>query len=217
MNRSLTPLRIFASASLVAVVLAACGSRGPLDDAAVTAAEAGATETGSSTTEDATTPTPTPTADAGADAEKEGGSIIECGSCLFTECSQGILACVQDPACSATFQCVVSDCLTGGSPNPACLLKCAGSPQGALKIFTIFQCVTQTCGGDCGDLLATILGGLGGLGGGGGGGGADAGKDAGKTDGGNKLAAEPDVDGERARRNMIGAFSRWPELLPRSE
>ena len=33
--------------------------------------------------------------------------------------------------------------------------------QGALKIFTIFQCVTGKCGADCNSLLTGLLGGLG--------------------------------------------------------
>ena len=110
---------------------------------------------------------------------------------------------MQDAACQKTLQCVVTTCLAGGgTPSPACLFTCAsGDLQGALKIFTIFQCVTGQCGADCNALLSGLLGGLGGGGGGGGGGGKDAGK---------KDAAA----GMNMSRSPFGQalVSQWPEL-----
>lgn len=147
--------------------VAACGARGPLDDTPLDAGSAA--DVAVVDTADAA---PVPPDAAPVDAAPEGGSIIGCGTCLVGKCSQNILACVQDTACRTTFQCVATTCLSGGSPDPACLFKCAsGDAQGALKIFTIFNCVTSTCGSDCGSVLSGLLGGLGGLGGGGGGGG----------------------------------------------
>ena len=149
-------------------LVAACGARGPLDSDPLP--EAGAPDVVVVDAADAEPPVPDA---AVVDAAPEGGSIIECGSCLITECSGGIIECVQTPACRQTLQCVVGDCLaSGGTPSPACLFTCAsGDVGGALKIFQIFQCVTGKCGPDCGSVLSGLLGGLGGLGGGGGGGG----------------------------------------------
>jgi hypothetical protein len=179
--------RLFTLASVVGLVgmiasgTAACGSRGPLDDDApldggATTADVGTAEVGP---DDATPPTPD-APEPVKDAAPEAGSIIGCGTCLIGQCSQGILACVQDAACQKTFQCVVTTCVSSGTPDPACLFKCAsGDVQGALKIFTIFQCVTGKCGSDCNSVLTGLLGGLGGGGGGGAGGGGAGGGGAG--------------------------------------
>jgi hypothetical protein len=157
-------LVLFGSSAL-GLLVAACGARGPLDDDAPLDAGAGA-DAAVVNAADATPDVPDASA---ADAKPEGGSIIECGTCLIGQCSKDILGCVQDTACRTTLQCVATDCLSSGSPDPACLFKCAsGDTKGALKIFTIFTCVTSTCGPDCGSVLSGLLGGLGGLGGGGG-------------------------------------------------
>lgn len=185
------------SVSLVAPLLlagaafvVACGSRGPLDDDGPLDA-GGAADVVVTVDAPADTSPPVPDATPPVDAGREGGSILGCGTCLVTECSQGILECVQDSKCQATFQCVITDCLaSGGTPSPACLFNCAsGDVQGALKIFEIFQCVTGTCGTDCNPLLTGLLGGLGGLGGGGGGGG-----------------------GKRPLPPFAKALSAWPQL-----
>lgn len=188
-----------AGLSIAAVSMGACGSRGPLDgdpppDAATdTAAVIDAT------------PDVGPDTAVPVDAGREsGGSILECGTCLFGECSDGILACVQDAACRAIFQCVITDCFAGGggSPSPACLLKCAnGDLTAGLKILQIFTCVTGTCGPDCGSLLGGLLGGLGG------------GSSSGSSSGGGSSGSTPDA-GKKARAlpPIAKAFSRWPEL-----
>lgn len=171
----------------------ACGSRGPLDGDPPP--DAGTPDTTPVLVDAA--PDVGPDTSAPVDAGREsGGSILECGTCLFGECSDGILACVQDAACRAIFQCVITDCFAGGgSPNPACMLKCAnGDLTAGLKILQIFTCVTGTCGDDCGSLLGGLLGGLGG------GGGSSSG---GTTDAGKKAKALPPI---------AKAFSRWPEL-----
>lgn len=194
-------VRLIAGALGVGAILAAapsCGSRGPLDDEASSAgADAsadvnggGASVDGSSTTPvtDASKPDASP-----ADAGKEGGTIIDCAQCLVQECQSSIVACVQSASCRQTFQCVITDCLSGGSPNPACLLQCAsGDPKGALQVFQVFQCVTGTCGPDCSTLLGTILGALG---------------------GGAKDAGAPKADaGKKPIPKIAAAFSAWPEL-----
>lgn len=149
---------------LASLCIAACGARGPLDDDPLDAG----TTVDAAPVELVDAAPPVPEAAPLVDAGPEGGSIIACGSCLVGKCSQGILQCVQDTACRATFQCVVTGCVSGGSPDPACLFKCAsGDPKAALKIFSILECVTATCGSDCGSVLGGVLGGLGGGGGGG--------------------------------------------------
>jgi hypothetical protein len=176
----------FGTTLLTASLVAACGARGPLDD---TGPLDGATTADVGTVDDATTADAAPeTPDAPAppvkDAAPEAGSIIGCGTCLIGQCSQGILACAQDAACAKTFQCVVTTCLSSGTPDPACLFKCAsGDLSGALKLFTIFQCVTGKCGADCNSVLGGLLGGGGG-GGGVGGGGGGGGKGGGGKGGG---------------------------------
>lgn len=192
---------VAASASVAALLAAApsCGSRGPLDDGPVadTSADASADVTSGGASVDASAP---PASDASAsvdaravDAGKDGGTIIDCAECLVDQCQNTILQCVQSAACRQTFQCVFTECLSGGAPNANCLLDCAaGDPAGALQVLQVFQCVTGTCGEDCSTLLGAVLGGLGG-----GGGGA---KDAGKP-------------GKKPIPKIAGAFSRWPELM----
>lgn len=198
MNRvdhGLRPI-VCAGLALALVTMGACGSRGPLDSDPPP--DAGTPET--SVVEDAAPDVNQPEA-APVDAGREsGGTILECGSCLFSECSDSVLACVQDTKCRAIFQCVVTECLAGGgSPSPACMLGCAnGDISGGLKILAIFTCVTGTCGPDCGGLLGGLLGGLGGGGGGSSSGGTPPPTDAGKS--------------ARSLPPIAKAFSRWPEL-----
>jgi hypothetical protein len=185
--------------------IAACGARGPLDD---TPLDAGTTA--DVAVVQAADATPEPLDAAPVDAAPEGGSILGCGTCLVGKCSQGILACVQDTACRTTFQCVATTCLSGGSPDAACLFKCAsGDAQGALKIFTIFNCVTSTCGSDCGSVLSGLLGGLGGLGGGG----------SGSSSSGGTPPPPPPPKSEAPALQSRPAFAtvisqHWPELCP---
>jgi predicted small lipoprotein YifL len=164
--------------------LGACGSRGPLDADPL---DAGAPDVAAADVTLAPEPPedPPPVVDAGA----EGGSILGCGICVVRECGEKIRECVLSPTCRETFQCVVTECFaSGGGFQPACLLQCAaGDPKGALQMLSIFQCVTETCGDDCGPLLDGVLGGGGGGGGGFGGGGKEA-------------------------APIARAFSAWPEL-----
>ncbi len=188
------------SIALLALVSGACGSRGPLDadpppDAASPADTGVADDATAEATADVTAPV-----DAG---RESGGTILDCGTCLFGKCSNSILKCVQDTACRTTFQCVITTCLGGGgTPSPACLFGCAGGDlKGTLAIVDIFTCVTGTCGSDCNSLLASLLGGLGG----GSSSGSSGKVDAGKTDAGDA--------GKKPIPMIAKAFaSHWPEL-----
>ncbi len=142
-------------------VVAACGSRGPLDD------EAREVDAGS-----ADALTDVVVTDAPVDAPRESGGLIACGTCIVGQCGMGIVQCLQSTGCRTTLQCVVTTCLVGGSPDAACLAGCAsGDPSGVLQMFQIFQCFTDVCGVDCGPILGGLLGGGTGRGGGRGGGG----------------------------------------------
>jgi hypothetical protein len=191
----------------------ACGSRGPLDDdgpiGGYGAADAGTVD---ASADDAAPPPP----DARADAPAEGGSILGCGTCLAGQCSQGILKCVQTPACQQTLQCAVTTCLSGGAPNVTCLLGCAaGNTTAALELVQILQCVTSTCGTDCTPLLGGLLGGAGGGGGGGaGGGGAGGGGPPGGGPPGGGPPPPPKSPPAKAVPPIAKAFySHWPELM----
>lgn len=109
----------------------------------------------------------------------DSGPIGECMSCLQGECGTEINACYNDPVCIAGTQCVVTDCLLGGGGGGAggsggaggqidfmCVLGCFNNDLGsAMAAISMFSCITQTCGDNCG---------LGGLAGGGGAGGGAA-------------------------------------------
>ncbi len=163
-------------------LVGACGSRGPLDaEEALPAGGAADAQAADAAGDAAVLADATP--DRG-DARTDGGPVgpIACGLCVAQGCGAPILACVQNPSCARTFQCVTTSCVSGGTLDPACLVRCAsGDPGGALQILQIFQCLTTKCGPDCASILGL-------LGGGGGGGAIDAGpRDAGggpATDGG---------------------------------
>jgi hypothetical protein len=109
----------------------------------------------------------------------DSGPIGECATCVATNCSKQVNACLNDPACRNGLACTVTSCLAGGggTPDLACVLKCFdgdfGKAAGAISAFT---CVTGKCGTACGGLLGGIPGiGPGGGGGGGGSGGSGGG------------------------------------------
>ena len=192
-------------AGTAAGLFAACGSRSTLDGDGSNAADAGDLDVAvTADAQDAAA------ADAGIDVNRDTGvdarpgTPIDCAICVAQSCGAPILACVTNPSCAATFQCVATTCLAGGKLDPACLIKCAsGDPAGALQIFQIFQCLTTKCGPDCQSVLGLL--------GGGGGPGTDAGK---------KPAAPPTpggADGDQAREDFLVVFSRWPELVSRAD
>lgn len=153
--------------SVVGIVVA-CGGRGPLDDAVVV-------QSADASVSDAPEDVAPPVVDASpeaapietpVDAGQEGG-IIQCGSCVIQQCGQTLLACVQDTSCRDIFQCVITTCAGSGGLDPKCLFGCASGDLGGLaQVFEVYQCLTATCGGACGDVLSGGLGGLGGSDGG---------------------------------------------------
>lgn len=176
-------------AATVTLGLVGCGSRGPLEaDGLAT----NLTPPPDAASDDAAVPPDgaTPRADAGPIQ-----SAIACGGCVISTCREPITACLQDEACRSTFQCVVTTCLAGGSGmDPACLFKCASTaPGGAIGALAVFQCLTGSCGADCGPVLEGLGGLLGGAGGG-------------------------RLSGAREQQVSIDAFrtvmAPWPDLMP---
>jgi hypothetical protein len=164
------------------VFVAACGSRGPLD---VEIVEEGP---GDGATVDAVTVEAA--VDSAADADGgavdapedrgrpgfDGGPIVNCGACVAQSCGQQFLTCLSSAPCRTALQCVVTTCLSGGTPDPACVGTCTQGDQTVLgQLIGAFTCIITNCGSQC----TGVLGGLGGGGGGGGGGGSGGGGGAG--------------------------------------
>jgi predicted small lipoprotein YifL len=133
-------------------LVAACGSRGPLDLSPVPV-DAGV---------DADAGEP---ADAATDAVEAGprdaGMLVNCGRCLVQECGQKITMCLQSTACRGTMQCVVQQCVAmGGSQglDPKCVQQCSADMQGLAEALVVLQCVTARCGDTCLPLLAGLGG-----------------------------------------------------------
>ncbi|AKV00937.1 hypothetical protein AKJ09_07600 [Labilithrix luteola] len=202
-----TPVLVLMGAS---ATVTACGARGPLEaDPPVDAAVADAA------TADVETVQPTP-----ADAGQKEPSLLACGDCLASQCSSSILACIQAPACRDSFLCVAQDCLSSGSFDLGCMTKCAsGDTSGLFQMLDIYQCVTSTCGPDCGTFLQGALGALGGGNGNGNGNGKN--RDAGARDASSASGGHDDQEErasaaqDRSTSRILGAFSRWPELVSR--
>ncbi|MEO7097420.1 MAG: hypothetical protein ABI175_29430 [Polyangiales bacterium] len=108
----------------------------------------------------------------------DSGPIGECATCVATNCSKQVNACLNDPDCRNGLACTVTSCLAGGggTPDLACVLKCFGGDfTKAAAALSAFTCVTGKCGTPCGGLIGGIPGlpgGGGGSGGGSGGSGA---------------------------------------------
>ncbi len=146
---------VFVSSVALAVLasLAACGR----DETVANTADAGPREVAVS---EAPTESETPPASKGDEAKES--TLLACGTCMKDECGEGIRACVDSEPCRQTLQCVATECVADGV-DLACAIGCSAGDMGtALQILGIFQCVTQTCGEDCGELLETLLGLLGG-------------------------------------------------------
>jgi hypothetical protein len=118
--------------------------------------------------------------DAPPDAPTDGKDFFDaipgwnCMTCLEQECKEEINACYNDPTCLSGVQCTITDCLIGGGGGGAgggsggggggidmtCVLNCFDNDYGsAMAAFSMFTCITQSCGEEC-------AGGLGGAGGG---------------------------------------------------
>lgn len=103
----------------------------------------------------------------------EGGPIGECVGCLQQQCGEEINACYNDPTCVEGIQCTITDCLVGGGGGGAggsggggggidfmCVLGCFDNDIGsAMTAISMFTCITESCGDECG------LSGAGGAGG----------------------------------------------------
>lgn len=103
----------------------------------------------------------------------DSGIIGECANCLQVQCGDEINACYNDASCWGGIQCAIPKCFLGGGGgaggsggggagqiNFTCLLDCFDNKMSSLmEALAMFQCITQTCGADCG---------LGGFAGGGG-------------------------------------------------
>lgn len=146
-------MRRAASVLVFLPIVAACGSRGPLDDQPY--GGDASTDVGQSTDGalDASTDSAPPV-----DARADVNPVINCAQCLAQQCGQKIATCVQDTQCRAIMQCAAQKCLQGGSLDPKCLSDCAqGNIGGLATAFGAFQCVTSKCGDAC----LSLLGGLG--------------------------------------------------------
>lgn len=149
------------------LVVAGCGARGPLD---VVVVEEPLDSGAGAPSFDA--PAEAPSIDAPRGAPGPGlpgfdaGGLLSCGTCLQQHCGTQLLMCIQSSTCLSTAQCVLSNCLSGGMPDPICVTqKCAdGGFQSFGDLIQVFTCIGTNCPG-----CTSALGGLGGLGGGGGG------------------------------------------------
>lgn len=138
------------SGMLLSTLWLACGSRGPLDDSPL------------GTLSDASTnDVLAPMSDAAVDASPS--PIIEiqqCATCLQEKCGQTFGACLSDPKCQTTVQCLITQCAAGGSLDTACALKCAdGDLTNLLTVLQAAQCPSDRCRTECPTLVQT-LGGL---------------------------------------------------------
>jgi hypothetical protein len=189
-------------AFFLAAVLGACGSRGPLDDEIILVTDSGVVEASidSAVPDSAVADSAPPVVDAGT-------GLIQCGTCVAQQCGTDVTTCITDPSCQSILTCVATTCFNlgglgggeggggggGGGLNPSCLLGCTGGGgSGVGEALGIFQCITGSCGNECGGLL----GGLGGLGG-----------------GGFPDPAPPSIHSDQERRAIFeNAFSAWPQL-----
>jgi hypothetical protein len=88
----------------------------------------------------------------------DSGPIGECASCVATNCSKQVNACLNDPTCRNGLACTVMKCLAGGggggTPDLGCVLTCFGGDfSKAAEAIAAFTCVTGKCGTACGGLL----------------------------------------------------------------
>lgn len=95
---------------------------------------------------------------AGTGGEGQGGSTpppnpIDCLTCVATECPETV-ACLTDTTCVQGLVCTVSQCLSDGQPDLACVADCFdGDFDAALQAIQSISCVIGPCGDVCGDFL----------------------------------------------------------------
>lgn len=145
---------LFLPASFVVLVIAACGSRGPLDINGIDYdhPDTGVVTDGGVMMAD-TGPDVAPPGDAGRE-----GSLINCGTCIAQKCGAQLLACFQSMPCRGALQCAVQNCAGGmnGFDLQCMLSKCSMYLQGFAQLLPVATCVATNCGQDC-------LGALGGM------------------------------------------------------
>lgn len=139
-------------------VIAACGSRGPLDINGVDYAKPDTgmiPDTGIVDTGIVDTGIDTGVEDAG----REGGSLVNCGQCVAQKCSMQFLQCFQSQPCRDALQCAVQNCAGGMNGfDPQCLFsKCSKYFQGFQQLLPVVTCVAQNCGPDCLGVLGGMM------------------------------------------------------------
>jgi hypothetical protein len=135
------------------VVVAACGSRGPLDINGVDyKPDSGVTDTG------------VIIADTGADVQPEtsdgrdSGPLVNCGMCVTQKCGMQFLQCFQSTPCRTTLQCAIQNCGGMNGFNAQCLLqKCGADLTGLAQLIAVVTCVASNCGQDCLGFLGGMM------------------------------------------------------------
>jgi hypothetical protein len=167
---------LFASALMMALTAAACGSRGPLDVDVVQPVASPSNDAGSNNpinVVDASGPENPAPVDSGPQGQADARALVEaglltCGTCVAQQCGTQIFTCIQDTTCRTELQCIATTCLAGdaggggGTGNLGCFTKCAGGVAGLATLLPIITCITQQCGPDCGGALGGVPG-LGGM------------------------------------------------------
>jgi hypothetical protein len=64
-----------------------------------------------------------------------------CGNCLATMCCAQVGACLSDPACAASLQCILTCTKAGGQPTQ-CFQQCGGNPA----TINAAICAANSCG-----------------------------------------------------------------------
>lgn len=144
----------FVVACVPLIVIAACGSRGPLDINGVDyKPDSGIADASIDTGID--TGVDTGVVDAG----RDGTSLVNCGQCVTQKCASQFLACFQSMACRDALQCAVMNCAGGMNGfDPQCLLqKCSKFLSGFGQLLPVVTCVTQNCGQDCLGVLGGMM------------------------------------------------------------
>src|SRR3984957_11035802 len=144
------PLRRWLPATLLTtLVLAACGARASLDETVVdqiTPNEGGTDASELETSVDASGDGNT--SESGTDSGRpafDGGPIVNCGTCVAQSCGQQLLTCIESTTCRTALQCVVTTCLTGGTPDPSCAEGCANGDITVLgQLIGAFTCILET-------------------------------------------------------------------------
>lgn len=148
------PFAVSTFAALAAAAASACGSRGPLDDAPY--ADASADVTMPPVVTDAA---PAPVVDASVPeaAPEDAGALeraLECATCLGEECGARVAECLGNEGCRNGLLCAATECLGGSGGTLTCLMQCSQvAGDGSNLLLSALQCVFQTCGEDCSDVL----------------------------------------------------------------